>query len=67
MIRLRSTLNAAEAIKQMALGNHHHQRYEEHGHDPVAFISFLREESYHRKEGYEDTGALVISPCWCRQ
>ena len=50
MIRLGSTLNAAEAIEQMALGNLHHQRYEGHGQDPVAFILFLREERYHREE-----------------
>ncbi len=43
MIRLRSTLNAAKAIKQMALGNLYNERYKGHGHDPVAFISLLRE------------------------
>ena len=67
MIRLRSTPNAAEAIEQLAFGDLHDERYRGHGQDPVAFISFLREERYHRKERYEGTGALVILPCWYRR
>ena len=67
MIRLRSTLNAAEAIKQMAFGNLHDERYKGHGHDPVAFISLLREERFHHEERYEGTGALVIALCWYRR
>ncbi len=64
MIRLRSTLNAAEAIEQMAFGNLHDERYEGHGHNPVAFISLLREKRFHHEERYEGTGALVIALCW---
>ena len=67
MIRLRSTLNAAEAIEQMAFGNLHDERYKGHGHDPVAFISLLRKEGFHSEERYEGTGALVIALCWYRR
>jgi hypothetical protein len=64
MIRLRSTLNAAKAIKQMAFGNLHDGRYKGHGRDPIAFISLLRKERFHHEERYEGTGALVIALCW---
>ncbi len=61
MIRLRSTLNAAEAIEQMAFGNLHDERYKGHGHNPVAFISLLREVGKIPRDRCSSHTAMLVS------